>query len=123
MVTKYKAQGDSILAFMETVKEDLASSLEDLNLTFFPPKTKLYGYFYVSFSKRKKVLYCRHGAGDNCYLTSDKNKTICGYCFDDEERFKDANEDLFDLMQVWGDVKRRINEILARKREADNFKA
>lgn len=53
--TQYKSQGDSILAFMERVKDDLANAQEDLSIKFYKPQIKFYNVFFVFFDKRYRT--------------------------------------------------------------------
>ena len=123
-VTQYKSQGDSILAFMEKVKDDLANAQEDLSIKFYAPQIK----FFVFFDKRRKVLVMRHGAGNNCVLTRDtelvkKHFPSGDYGYSDEKHGCEADRNIYDLMQVWGDVKSEILGIIDRYKKTKEFVA
>ena len=126
-VTQYKSQGDSILAFMEKVKDDLANAQEDLSIKFYEPQIKFYKVFFVFFDKRRKVLAMRHGAGNNCFLTEDADiiKGLIGdaYGYSDVKHGCEADRNLYDLMQVWGDVKSEILGIIDRYKKTKEFVA
>ena len=126
-VTQYKSQGDSILAFMERVKDDLANAQEDLSIKFYAPQIKFFNVFFVFFDKRRKVLAMRHGAGNNCFLTKDadiiKGLLSGDYGYSDEKHGCDADRNIYDLMQVWGDVKSEILGIIDRYKKTKEFVA
>lgn len=127
-VTQYKSQGDSILAFMERVKDDLANAQEDLSIKFYAPQIKFFNVFFVFFDKRRKVLAMRHGAGNNCVLTKDtelvkKHFPSDDYGYSDAKHGCDADRNLYDLMQVWGDVKSEILDIIDRYKKTKEFVA
>ena len=124
-VTRYKTQGDSMLSFMERVKDDLTKAQEDFHMKFYKPEIKFYNLFYVFFDKRRKVLAMRHGAGNNCVLTKDDEivKQFCSgdYGYTDPRNGYDADENLYDLMQVWDDVKSEILGIIDRYKKTKNL--
>ena len=127
-VTQYKSQGDSILAFMERVKDDLANAQEDLSIKFYEPQIKFFHVFFVFFDKRRKVLAMRHGAGNNCVLTKDtelvkKYFPSGDYGYSDAEHGYEADRNIYDLMQVWGDVKSEILGIIDRYKKTKEFVA
>lgn len=126
-VTQYKSQGDSMLAFMESVKDDLANAQEHFSMKFYKPQIKFYNVFFVFFDERQKVLAMRHGAGNNCVLTKDTNivKHFCSgdYGYTDPNNGYSADQSIYDLMQVWGDVKREILGIIDRYKKAKEFVA
>lgn len=127
-ITQYKSQGDSMLAFMESVKDDLANAQEHLSIKFYKPQIKFYNLFFVFFDERQKVLVMRHGAGNNCVLTKDtelvkKHFPSGDYGYTDQTKGYDADQNLYDLMQVWGDVKREIRGIIDRYKKTKNFVA
>ena len=126
-VTQYKSQGDSMLAFMESVKDDLANAQEHFSMEFRKPQIKFYNLFFVYFDKRQKVLAMRHGAGNNCVLTKDAEivKHFCrdDYGYTDSNNGYSADQNLYDLMQVWGDVKREILGIIDRYKKTKEFVA
>lgn len=126
-VTQYKSQGDSMLAFIESVKDDLANAQEHLSMKFYKPQIKFYNLFFVYFDERQKVLAMRHGAGNNCVLTNDAEivKHFCSgdYGYADSHNGYSADQNLYDLMQVWGDVKREILGIIDRYKKAKEFVA
>ena len=127
-VTQYKSQGDSILAFMEKVKDDLANAQEDLSIKFYAPQIKFFNVFFVFFDKKEKVLAMRHGAGNNCVLTRDtelvkKHFPSGDYGYSDEKHGCEADRYIYDLMQVWGDVKSEILGIIDRYKKTKEFVA
>jgi hypothetical protein len=126
-VTQYKSQGDSMLAFMESVKDDLANAQEHFSMKFYKPQIKFYNLFFVFFDERQKVLAMRHGAGNNCVLTKDEEivKKFCrdDYGYTDPKNGYSADQNIYDLMQVWGDVKREILGIIDRYKKAKEFVA
>lgn len=126
-VTQYKSQGDSMLAFMESVKDDLANAQEHFSMNFYKPQIKFYNVFFVFFDERQKVLAMRHGAGNNCVLTKDEEivKKFCrdDYGYTDPKNGYSADQNIYDLMQVWGDVKREILGIIDRYKKAKEFVA
>ena len=127
-VTQYKSQGDSMLAFMESVKDDLANAQEHFSMNFYKPQIKFYNVFFVFFDERQKVLAMRHGAGNNCVLTKDtelvkKHFPSGDYDYADSHNGYSADQNLYDLMQVWGDVKREILDIIDRYKKAKEFVA
>lgn len=127
-VTQYKSQGDSILAFMEKVKDDLANAQEDLSIKFYEPQIKFFHVFFVFFDKKGKVLAMRHGAGNNCVLTKDtelvkKHFPSGDYGYSDEKHGCNADRNIYDLMQVWGDVKSEILGIIDRYKKTKEFVA
>jgi hypothetical protein len=126
-VTQYKSQGDSMLAFMESVKDDLANAQEHFSMKFYKPQIKFYNVFFVFFDERQKVLAMRHGAGNNCVLTKDEEivKKFCrdDYGYTDPKNGYSADQNIYDLMQVWGDVKREILGIIDRYKKAKEFVA
>lgn len=126
-VTQYKSQGDSMLAFMESVKDDLANAQEHFSMKFYKPQIKFYNVFFVFFDERQKVLAMRHGAGNNCVLTKDEEivKHFCSgdYGYTDPKNGFSADQSIYDLMQVWGDVKREILGIIDRYKKTKEFVA
>lgn len=127
-VTQYKSQGDSMLAFMESVKDDLANAQEHLSIKFYKPQIRFGNVFFVFFNESQKVLVMRHGAGNNCVLTKDtelvnKHFPRGDYGYTDPTKGYDTDRNIYELMQVWSDVKREINGIIDRYKKTKNFVA
>lgn len=127
-ITQYKSQGDSMLAFMESVKDDLANAQEHLSIKFYKPQIKFGNVFFVFFNESQKVLVMRHGAGANCVLTKDtelvnKHFPSGDYGYTDPTRGYDADQNIYDLMQVWKELKSEMLGIIDRYKKTKNFVA
>lgn len=127
-ITQYKSQGDSILDFMESVKDDLANAQEHLSIKYYKPLIKFGNVFFVFFNESQKVLVMRHGAGANCVLTKDKELVekhfpSGDYGYTDPTRGYDADRNIYELMQVWKYLKKEILDIIDRYKKTKDFVA
>ena len=127
-ITQYKSQGDSMLDFMESVKDDLANAQEHLSIKYYKPLIKFGNCFFVFFNESQKVLVMRHGAGANCVLTKDaelvkKHFPSGDYGYTDPKRGYDADRNLYELMQVWKYLKKEILDIIDQYKKTKNFVA
>lgn len=125
-ITQYKSQGDSILDFMESVKDDLANAQEHLSIKYYKPLIRFGNVFFVFFNESQRVLVMRHGAGANCVLTKDKELVEKhfpseDYGYTDPSRGYEADRNLYELMQVWKYLKKEILDIIDRYKKTKNF--